>query len=194
MENTCWRAQTYFCQFLLAQLVSQFCKRNKRQSRYTAPTLRPSSDSASGPTEWNELIHLGEALAPDLASGLCEILYMRFACTSVSISFYIHKWMEKEVMGDGDGETGLIGWQKQKGHFSHEATASRDTSHKGKPQLLQHLRILLFSSRRKVWKSGPLRGNTTDFQISEGTPSVAWILWVRGTGGDDIFEPLEGND
>lgn len=91
-------------------------------------------------------------------------------------------------------ETGLTGWQKLKGHFSHEATASCDTSHKGRPKLQQHSRILPFSSRWKVWKSGPLRGNTTDFQIGEGTPRVAWILRVGGTGGDDIFEPLEGND
>lgn len=101
-----------------------------------------------------------------------------------------HEWKKKSWVK----ETGLTGWQKLKGHFSHEATASCDISRKGKPQLLQHWRILPFSSRWKVWKTGPLRRNTTDFQISEGTPSIAWILWVGGTGGDDVFEPLEGNN
>lgn len=54
--------------------------------------------------------------------------------------------------------------------------------------------VLPFPSRREVWKRRPLRGDATDFQIGERAPSITWVLRVGGTGGDDVFQPLEGND
>lgn len=83
---------------------SQFCKRKGRvhmQHPLWGPQVTLPHVQQSG-TNWSTL----EKPRPDSSSGLCEILYMRFACISVIISFYIHKWktswMKKEIMGEGD--------------------------------------------------------------------------------------------
>lgn len=114
----------------------------------------------------------------------------------VSINSYIHKWkaswMEGEVRGEG-GETGLIGW-KRKGLFLSRSNYFMRHFPQGKSKAAAAFRNSSVSSWGKVWESGPLRGNTTDFQIGKRTTSIARVLWVGGTGGDDIFEPLESND
>lgn len=41
---------------------------------------------------------------------------------------------------------------------------------------------------------GPLRGDAADLHVSEGAPSLAAAVWDRRGRGDDVLQPVEGDD
>lgn len=42
--------------------------------------------------------------------------------------------------------------------------------------------------------SGPLRGDATNLHVGEGASSFAAEVGDRGGGGDDVLQPVEGDD
>lgn len=195
MDNIFHIAQTSLSQFLLSPLILRFCKRSQVQSPDPASSARPPQVSSASGVQQGGLTHWEEA-SPRFTkqSGWNSAPCMHFCQHQLRHSQWKASWTGKEIRAEGEGELGLISGKEQNGRFFPEARTSCDTSRGKTPRGPQHWRILTFSSGGKVWKSGPLRGNTADFQVGERTSSVAWILRVGGTGGDDIFEPLEGND
>lgn len=57
MENNFYVGQTWFCQFLQAQLISRFCKRNEVQESMSIIHREATSDESTTPNkvEWTDL-------------------------------------------------------------------------------------------------------------------------------------------